>query len=371
MKLKVFCAVWLPLILLANSGLSFGAEGRSNDYAVVLSEPPLAVKAASREALRGTLANSLAIPIRKEQELLGFELRSRNIAPLGFSQLLLNAAFISATPDQARALSKLPYVRYVVLVPPMKPHLDRALDLIRASGAWTAAGGMGNAGAGTKIGVIDSGIDNTHAAFQDDSLPIPAGFPKGRPEDLPYTNRKIIVARSYVSQLPYAEVKPEDSRPDDTTPRDRLGHGTAVAMIAAGVRNTGPVATITGVAPKAYLGNYKIIGSPGINDTTRFHVLVQALEDALADGMDIVTLSIGSPAVYGPMDRATYCYDSQLGSNACDIRAEAVENAIKKGLTVVVSAGNDGDLGLQFPTLNSIHSPGTAPSAITVGASTN
>ena len=40
-------------------------------------------------------------------------------------------------------------------------------------------------------------------------------------------------------------------------------------------------------------------------------------------------------------------------------------------MTVVVSAGNDGDLGLYLPTLNSIHSPGTAPSAITVGATTN
>src|SRR5439155_224866 len=49
----------------------------------------------------------------------------------------------------------------------------------------------------------------------------------------------------------------------------------------------------------------------------------------------------------------------------------AVENAARMGLVTVVPAGNDGLIGLRFPTLNTIHSPGTAPSAITVGASTN
>src|SRR5260370_32707872 len=46
------------------------------------------------------------------------------------------------------------------------------------------------------------------------------------------------------------------------------------------------------------------------------------------------------------------------------------------GMTVVVSAGNDGNVSFQtqsqgLPTLNSIETPGTSPSAITAGASTN
>src|SRR5262249_22298119 len=108
--------------------------------------------------------------------------------------------------------------------------------------------------------------------------------------------------------------------------------------------------------------------SPGVNDTTKTPVIIQALEDAINDGMDVVTLSIGSPASYGPLDR---CRDRQGRDQACDIRADAVENAVRAGLVVVVSAGNDGDFGLRFPALNSIHTPGTAPSAITVGATTN
>ena len=62
-------------------------------------------------------------------------------------------------------------------------------------------GGMGNAGAGIKIAVIDSGIDQTHPAFQDSSLQLPAGFPKCTPGDCAYTTNKVIVARSYVKQI--------------------------------------------------------------------------------------------------------------------------------------------------------------------------
>jgi minor extracellular serine protease Vpr len=60
-----------------------------------------------------------------------------------------------------------------------------------------------------------------------------------------------------------------------------------------------------------------------------------------------------------------------MGSQPCDIGANAIENAIRNGMTVVVAAGNEGDTGVNTPTLGTIGSPGTAPSAITVGATTN
>jgi 5S rRNA maturation endonuclease (ribonuclease M5) len=104
-----------------------------------------------------------------------------------------------------------------------------------------------------------------------------------------------------------------------------------------------------------------------VNDTVTGEVLVKALEDALTDGMDVVTLSVGSPAQIGPL--AHDCGSG--GTGACDIFADAIENAARLGLVAVAPAGNDGAAGLNYPTLNTIHSPGTAPSAITVGASTN
>ena len=138
-------------------------------------------------------------------------------------------------------------------------------------------------------------------------------------------------------------------------------------------QNTGPLATIQGVAPKAFLGNYKIFGSPGVNDYAYQSVLVAALTDAVNDGMDVVTLSLseGDPATYGPLDvDPVNCADSN-GDTHCDVRVEAVENAVKLGMVVVTAAGNDGNTAPNYPTLNSIHTPGTAPDAITVGASMN
>ncbi|MGH9719818.1 MAG: S8 family serine peptidase [Bryobacteraceae bacterium] len=355
------------LWLFLGAALALSAQP-NGEYALVLDAPPLAEHVASRKEFRTAAALDHVAALRDSQNVLTRELSRRGIRTTGAAQTLVNAIFIRATSQQAAQLRSLPGVRRVEYLPPLKRHLNRALDLVRATQAWSVVGGEGSAGAGAKIGIIDTGIDHTHPAFQDASLQAPAGYPRGRPEDLPYTNSKIIVARSYVAQLPFAQIQAEDSRPDDTTPRDRVGHGTAAAMIAAGRRVIGPTATIAGVAPKAWLGNYKIFASPGVNDTTKTPVVIQALEDALSDGMDVVTLSIGSPASYGALDR---CQDRQGRDQACDIRAESVENAVRAGLAVVVSAGNDGDFGLRFPALNSIHTPGTAPTAITVGATTN
>jgi minor extracellular serine protease Vpr len=179
---------------------------------------------------------------------------------------------------------------------------------------------MSNAGKGIKIAILDSGIDQTHPAFQDSTLPMPAGFPlctAGHPEDCAYTTNKVIVARSYVRMLA-AGSDPRnpaaDSMPDDYSPRDRDGHGTAVASCAAAnstatpaITTTGGPLTIMGMAPKAYLGNYKITGSPGVLDGASEATTIQAVEDALADGMDIASLSVIGPAFTGALDTGAIC----------------------------------------------------------------
>ena len=355
-------------------------------YALVLEEAPLAARVEGR-LLRGTglqpvgpqakppaprsiesAAPDAARRIEAAQNRLRQELARRGIRVTGSVKTLLNAVFVRASEEQAAELRGLPGVRRVAWLPPMKRHLDEAVKLVGVPQAWNVIGGAGNAGAGVKIGIIDTGIDQDHPAFQDPSLQPPSGFPKCQPADCAYTNSKVIVARSYVDMLVWGDV-PSASRPDDLSPRDRVGHGTGVAMIAAGLGNTGPSATITGVAPKAWLGNYKVFGSPGANDWTYGDVVIEALNDAFDDGMDIVALSLGWSAMYGPFDAGATC--GETGGNACDALAQAVENVVKLGMAVVVSAGNDGDLGNLFPTLNSLNTPGTAPSAITVGASTN
>ena len=152
-------------------------------------------------------------------------------------------------PEGSEAeLASLPGVQRVERLRTLRRTLDAALSLMNIQGAWSAVNGSQNAGAGVKIAILDTGIDVTHPAMQNASLQTPSGYPKCRTDngDCAYTNSKVIAARSYVSML--VGTDPATSRPDDLSPRDRVGHGTAVATIAAGVRSSGPEATITGVA---------------------------------------------------------------------------------------------------------------------------
>jgi minor extracellular serine protease Vpr len=354
----ILCLMALPV---------FGAvRSRMVEYALVLEDAPVVEQIATRAELAGHDARLKLARIETAQRSVRTQLAARKFAVRGAVQLLANAVFVSAEQSRAAELRSIAGVKRVQRLPRLKRHLNTALDLMNVQQAWTNIGGSSSAGAGVKIGILDTGIDQAHAGFQDASLATPSGFPKG---ESAYTNGKVIVARSYVSLLVNPDNDAAYSRPDDLSPRDRVGHGTAIAMIAAGAQNTGPAATIQGVAPKAWLGNYKIFGSPGVNDVTFYSVLAKAMDDAYTDGMDIVTLSLGEgdPSIFGPADTDTACGTDSI----CDVRAQMVENAVAKGLTVICSAGNSGDYGLQFPMLNSIHTPGTAPSAITVGATTN
>lgn len=344
------------------------AQGRLDRFALLLDEPPLAARLVQAADGRRAANADEQRRIEARQQALRAALSERGFTVLGATQVLLNAVYVAAPGASEEQLRSIPGVARVQRLRPVRRHMNRGLELVRARAAWPAVGGAQNAGAGVKIAILDTGIDHTHPAFQDPALRPPPGYPRCEPADCPFTTNKIIAARSYVHLLVLAD-QPQFSRPDDLSPRDRVGHGTAAAMAAAGVETRGPAATISGVAPRAYLGNYKIYGSPGVNDVTFDDVIAMALEDALKDGMDIAVLASGQPAEWGPNDRGAVC--NLTGTDPCDVQAAAVENAVRSGLTVVVSAGNDGDLAVRFPALNSLHSPGTAPSAITVGASTN
>src|ERR1022692_143564 len=275
-------------------------HSRLAEYALVLEDPPVAQKAQSRAALQSAEAQAHLRKIRGAQSLVLAELAARKVRVSATSQVLVNAIFVHIAPEQAAALKNIPGVKWIQSQPMSKPLLNAAVNLVGLPAAWSAIGGSANAGAGVRIGIIDTGIDQNHPGFKDTGFTAPTGFPVG---DAGSTNNKVIVARSYVSTL--TDTNPVYSTPDDLSPRDRQGHGTAIAMIAAGVQNAGPLASITGVAPKAFLGNYKVFGSPGVNEYTYRSTWIQALTDAVTlDHMDIVTLSLGEgdPAYFGPLD---------------------------------------------------------------------
>jgi uncharacterized protein (TIGR03437 family) len=337
-------------------------------YALVLNDPPASAAGphAQQEAARLRNVDAHAPVLER--------LRASGIPITHESHILLNAIFVAADSSRLAELRAIPGVRYVARVPRYHRSLDRAVQLLNVPAAWSALGGTSNAGLGVKIAVIDTGIESSHAAFQDASLNPPAGYPVCGIAQMPfatldctkYTNPKIIVARSYVPMIAAGTgaVPAANSRPDDYSPRDHAGHGTAVAMAAAGITNTGPADTITGVAPKAFLGSYKVFGSPGVNDFTSADAIVAALEDAYYnDSMDIAVLALGAPALFGPQDSGSTC--GAPSGTPCDPEAAAVQNAVNAGMIVVAAAGNGG------PNVASIDSPADAAGAIAVGAANN
>ena len=329
----------------AFAATALSAQTVPGQYIVQLTGEPVAAHVAGMSG-RGRLQSARALAqrarLQDEQQQAQSRLEQSSAQVKGSLKTVANALIVEIDDAKAMQLAALAGVRRVVPVRSFHRLMDQATVLHKAVDAWNEIG-IENAGAGVKIAILDTGIDVNHAAFQDSSLSVPDGFPLVRAaSDKAYTNNKVIVARSYVNLLSY--------RDPDSSARDRVGHGTALASVSAGVRNAGPLATITGIAPKAYLGNYKIFGTPGYNDSTTDAAILQALDDAVADGMDVVNISLGT-------DFAPRLAD--------DVDVQAIETATAAGVIVVVAAGNNG------PGLNTISSPATAPSAIAAGAVTN
>jgi subtilisin family serine protease len=219
--------------------------------------------------------------------------------------------------------------------------LDRTPALIGAPQVWGPT--LATAGEGMKIGIIDDGIDQTHPFFSPSGYSYPPGFPKGQTA---YTTPKVIVARAFAPPgITYAAAK----LPFDQSASE---HGTHVAGIAAGddgtVTRTG--IHLSGIAPRAYLGNYKAMGVPsqfGLNGNSP--ELAAAVEAAVRDGMDVINLSLGETDI----------------EPTRDILARALNAAADAGVVPAVAAGNSGDLGR-----GSIDSPGSAAKAIAAASST-
>ena len=182
-----------------------------------------------RLGLHSTEAAAHRSRIQAEQRYLRGRLPS-GINVLERVDTVANAMFVEMTADQARQLAASAGVRRVRPVRTVHMLLDHAVQVAGVVDAWNRLP-PGTAGAGVKVGIIDSGMDTDHPGLQDASMNAPDGFPKVTNEsDRALTNGKVIVARSYVSMLPH--------RDSDPSARDHVGHGTALAMVAAGVRTS-------------------------------------------------------------------------------------------------------------------------------------
>ncbi len=272
------------------------------------------------------------------------------------------AARITSTVPGSRVRWRYTHVvdGFAVVVPQSKvaalatvPGVDRVWPNVRYH-ALRAAGGpqqigadklwgpnLETAGTGMKIGIIDDGLQADHPYFNPAGYSYPPGFPKGQTA---LATPKVIVQRTFSpasSTYRYANV------PFDPT---QSFHATHVAGIAAGEPTLVAGQSISGVAPNAYLGNYKAltIPTPDVGLDGNSAEIAAAIDAAVGDGMNVINLSIGEPEVEPKRD----------------LVVAAIDGAAAAGVVPVVAAGNDfGSFGY-----GSISSPGNAPGAITVAA---
>ncbi|MDJ0926411.1 MAG: S8 family serine peptidase [Gammaproteobacteria bacterium] len=260
------------------------------------------------------------------------------------------------------------------------------LGLLSPSGGLNTA--LGLQGDGVVIGVIDSGIAPEHPSFDDKREPelprlcrttwaensllglwlcyrwkkqdpvadyVPPDGWRGTCEagerfNVTDCDNKIIGARYYIDG--FLEAHPLDEN-EFMSPRDADGHGTHIASTAAGkevraILGGNDVARIRGIAPRARIAVYKACWlEPGqTRGSCSTADLQRAIEDAVADGVDIINYSVGNT-------------DISI-SDPDDLALLAASDA---GVLAVAAAGNDG------PTPGTILSPAGAPWVLTVAAS--
>ncbi|CAL5416870.1 unnamed protein product [Camellia sinensis] len=206
------------------------------------------------------------------------------------------------------------------------------------------------------IGVIDTGIWPESPSFNDDGIgEIPSRWKgicmEGPDFNKSSCNRKIIGARYYNIQdfsiQPNSDLK--KTRHITGSPRDFNGHGTHTTSIAAGIKlpNAYYYGLAKGIArggsPSTRIASYKACSKDGCSGS----VILKAIDDAIKDGVDIISISIGMN------------YQSEL---LHDTTAIGAFHAEQMRVLVVCSGGNDGPS--PFTVVNS------APWMFTVAAST-
>ncbi|KAK2660269.1 hypothetical protein Ddye_006802 [Dipteronia dyeriana] len=332
-----------PCLLLLLLGISISAS-KVEDYQTYIIHMDHSHKPASfltHESWHRSVLKSLSYPADDEEMLL----YSYNHVIHGFSARLtaLQLSEIEKSPAHLATYSESFGKLFTT-------HSPKFLGLKSKSGLWPAA----SYGEGIIIGIIDTGIWPESDSFKDNGMPpVPERW-KGQCENgtafsPSACNKKLIGARSFSKGL-QAAGRNISSESDYDSARDFFGHGTHTSSTAAGNHVLGASqfgyarGTARGVAPRAHIAMYKVLWETDTIKSAASDVLA-GMDQAIADGVDIMSLSLG-------FDQTPFFKD---------VIAIGSLSAIQKGAVAVCAAGNDG--GLQ-----TIHNG--APWITTVGADT-
>lgn len=312
-----------------------------------------AMKASHDKVLKGAGVSATRVTTEFANTLNGFAVRT----DLKSAQKLAKQAGVAAViPDEMRqAQSIASDVAKAKKDPTAVNALNSFLGLTDKKGAYKS----GVDGEGVLVGVIDTGIWPEQPMLADDGT-FPAkpvfdesqrsacdfGNTEWNKNDAPFTcNNKLVGARLFLdSYKANTGLEPEEF----DSARDNEGHGTHTATTAAGDANVQSSIfgvrkdVVSGIAPRAQVIAYKALGDLGGYTSD----LTAAIDQAVADGVDVINYSIGGGAQVVSADTLSFLF------------------AADAGVFAAVSAGNDG------PGEQTIGGPSNVPWVTSVGATT-
>ncbi|MDQ0644039.1 S8 family serine peptidase [Microbacterium murale] len=351
-------------------------DGTPGHYIVMMKADPLATYEGDTKGLRGTKpapgdqldahssdSQKYIAHLANEQRKLA---QAGGITPDATYQVTVNGFSADLTGEQVDALRASKDVLGVFPDEVRHPDAQTSTDFLGlgddaagAGGVWEETGGVEHAGEGVVVGVIDTGIAPEHPSFagsklkkqkqsgaeaysdgsyvyfdKSDGGQYRGAIVQGQDWDKHDYSTKLIGGQYFSTGATAAGF---DFQYDYLSPRDGDGHGSHTASTAAGafgvdaaVSGVG-LGTISGVAPAAKVAAYKAcyVGpDPAVtdDDICALSDLISAIDQAVADGVDVINYSIGGGAattVLAPDDVAFL-------------------NAAAAGVFVAVSAGNDG-----------------------------
>ena len=256
----------------------------------------------------------------------------------GEFDISLNAVSLNLGGERLETIAAAPMVQRAEYQGLYYPTVDDPdLGIINAIAAWGGRAGSATAGAGVKVAIIDTGIDISHPCFSD------TGYaPQNQLGNRKFTNNKVIAAKVFNNKTPSQGFTAEAIQ----------DHGTHVAgTVACNFETPATVNGVTipykvsGVAPRALLGNYNVF--PAEVGNARSEDILNAMETAYADGFDVGNMSLGGGS-HGFQDLLTI----------------AVDDLDLANMVFAVAAGNSG------PGHFTVESPGSAARALSAGAST-
>ncbi|MDQ0376825.1 S8 family serine peptidase [Amycolatopsis thermophila] len=276
----------------------------------------------------------------------------------------VSGVVVTADAAKIRELAARPDVASIRTVVPKTRSNNSTAQLTNTLNAWQQTGRLGD---GVRVGVIDDGIDYTHADFGGPGTKAAYdSVDRAAPTPL-FPNAKVVGGTDLVGDGYDAATDGADTPKPDPNPIACGEHGTHVAGTVAGYGVNADGSTFTGdyskltadslnamkigpgMAPKASLYAIKVFGCAGSTNVTS-----QALDWALDpngdgdfdDHLDIVNLSLGSD--FGAPDDPDSLFVRKLAAN---------------NVLSVIAEGNGGDL------YDVGGSPGNTPEALTVASS--